>query len=305
MPDRIILIGGTGFLGSSLVEDLVKSGYKCVVFTRSPENYTQNEKINYLMWINDNDYLAQYINDSYGVINLAGTSIAGKRWTKSYKNKIINSRVEITSTIVNAINICVNKPKIFISSSASGYYGDRGDEKLTEQSSAGHSFLSNVCVKWEESTKKLSTDVKLIIIRTGVVLHPDNGAFQKLLRPIKYFVGGILGDGKQYFPWIHIADWKRFLIFALQNNGKDKIYNLSAPNAETNDVLTKTIGKVYKRPTILKVPKFILRIVLGELSSLILHSQRMIPQNIQKTNFIYKYELLEEAIKDLKNFQKK
>lgn len=300
MSNRIILTGGTGFLGSSLINDLVERGYNCVVFTRSPEKYKSTEVVKYIEWVPESSYLAKYISGSKAVINLAGAPIAGKRWTDEYKKLIIDSRVDTTNALVDAINQCKTKPEMLLSSSASGYFGDRDDEILTEDSNPGDDFLAEVCKKWEEATNKLSKEVKLVIFRTGIVLHPDNGALEQLLKPIKLFVGGSLGKGDQYFCWIHVADWKRFLIFALEKNGNSQIYNLSAPNPVTNYVLTKTIGKVYKRPTIFKVPTFILKLVLGESASMVLNSQRMIPKNILEANFKYEYELIEEAIINLK-----
>lgn len=300
MSNRIILTGGTGFLGSSLINDLVERGYNCVVFTRSPEKYKSTEAVKYIEWIPESSYLTKYISGSKAVINLAGAPIAGKRWTDEYKKLIIDSRVDTTNALVDAINRCKTKPEMLLSSSASGYFGDRDDEILTEDSNPGDDFLAEVCKKWEEATNKLSKEVKLVIFRTGIVLHPDNGALEQLLKPIKLFVGGSLGKGDQYFCWIHVADWKRFLIFALEKNGNSQIYNLSAPNPVTNYVLTKTIGKIYKRPTIFKVPTFILKLVLGESASMVLNSQRMIPKNILEANFKYEYELIEEAIINLK-----
>lgn len=300
MSKTIIITGGTGFLGSSLIADLVNLDYKCIVFTRSPEKYNSTDKVEYKEWIPQVDYLIQQINGCFAIINLAGAPIAGKRWTAEYKKKIIDSRVDTTKVLVEAVNLCSEKPEKFLSSSASGYFGDRGDEILTDASAPGNNFLAEVCKKWEQATEDLSKKVQLIIFRTGIVLHPDNGALEQLLRPIKWYVGGSLGRGNQYFCWIHVADWKRFLIFALLKNGIGQKNNLSAPNPVTNNVLTKTIGKVYKRPTLLRVPSFILKLVLGESASMVLDSQRMIPENILKANFRFEYELIEEALINLK-----
>ncbi len=300
MSNKIIITGGTGFLGSSLIDDLVNLGYKCIVFTRSPEQNKNTESIEFIEWIPESSYLAKYISGSKAVINLAGAPIAGKRWTTEYKRIIIDSRVDTTKALVEAINQCTEKPEKFLSSSASGYFGDRGEEKLIEECSPGDDFLSEVCIKWEQATENLSELVKLVIFRTGVVLHPDNGALEQILKPMKLYLGGSLGKGNQYFSWIHVVDWKRFLIFALEKNGISQINNLCAPNPVTNDVLTNTIGKVYKRPTLFKVPSFILKLVLGESATMVLNSQRMIPENILKANFRFEYELIEEAIIDLK-----
>ena len=202
--------------------------------------------------------------------------------------------------MVEASNNCSELPKKFLSSSASGYFGDRGEEKLIESSKEGEDFLAEVCVKWEDATKKISKNIELIIFRTGIVLHPDGGALEQILKPMKYYVGGALGKGNQYFCWIHVADWKRFLIFALEKNGNSQINNLCSPNPVTNNVLTQAIGKVYKRPTLFKVPSFILKLVLGESASMVLSSQRMMPENILEANFRFEYELIEKAIINLK-----
>ncbi len=300
MSKKIVITGGTGFLGTSLIEDLVNLDYKCIVFTRSPEKYTSTDKVEYIEWIPQTDYLIQSINGCFAIINLAGAPIAGKRWSDDYKKEIINSRVETTKILVEAVNQCSEKPEKFLSSSASGYFGNRGDEILTESSAPGDNFLAEVCIKWEQATEELTKKVQLVIFRTGIVLHPDNGALEQLLKPIKWYVGGSLGTGNQYFCWIHVADWKRFLIFALLKNGIGQKNNLCAPNPVTNNVLTKAIGKVYKRPTLLKVPSFILKLVLGESASMVLDSQRMIPEKALEANFRFEYELIEEALIDLK-----
>lgn len=300
MSNKIIITGGTGFLGSELIKDLIAQNYNCVVFTRNPSKYQNTESVEYVEWIPESNYLTKHISGAKAIINLAGAPIAGKRWTKSYKKEIIDSRVETTKALVEAVNQCSNKPQKFLSSSASGYFGDRGDEILTDESEPGKNFLAEVCIKWEQATENLSKNVDLIIFRTGIVLDPDNGALEQLLKPIKMYLGGSLGTGNQYFPWIHVADWKRFLIFALSNNGLGQKNNLCAPNPVTNNVLTKTIGKVYKRPTMFKVPAIVLRIVLGEAASMILDSTRMEPKNIQEANFKFEYELIEEAIINLK-----
>lgn len=300
MSKRILITGGTGFLGNMLVADLVESGYHCTILTRSPDKYEGSTSIEYKEWLPVADYLKQYVNGCFAIINLAGAPIAGKKWTKEYKKIIIESRVETTEALVEAANNCSEPPKKFLSSSASGYFGDRGDEILIDSSKPGDDFLATVCKEWEEAAKKISKNTELIIFRTGIVLHPDGGALEQILKPIKYYVGGTLGEGNQYFPWIHVADWKRFLIFALEKNGNSQINNLSSPNPVTNSVLTQTIGKVYKRPTLFKVPSFILKLVLGESASMVLNSQRMIPENILEANFLFEYELIEKAIINLK-----
>jgi uncharacterized protein (TIGR01777 family) len=301
MNKKIIITGGTGFLGQSLVEDLVKGGYECVVYTRSPDKYKSDNNIVYREWMEDEDYLKSEINGSYAVINLAGAPVIGKRWSEEYKKTIIDSRVDTTNALVNAMNNCSNPPKRFLSSSASGYFGDRGNEVLDEESESGNTFLAEVCEKWEAEAEKIEKNIQLIILRTGVVLHPDGGALQQIMKPFKYYVGGSIGTGNQYISWITLADWKRFLIFALEKNGISQKNNLGSPNAVTMNVLTSTIGWVYNKPSIFKVPTFLVKMVLGEASSTVLDSQRMEPKNILEANFKYNHNLIDEAIKSFKN----
>src|SRR6056300_469224 len=300
MKKRIIITGGTGFLGKSLVPDLLKEGYECVVYTRSPDRYRNEDSLHYKEWIEDIDYLKTEINGSYAVLNMAGAPVIGSRWTDNYKKEILDSRVDTTNVLVEPMNSCNNPPVKFLSSSASGYFGNRGDELLTEDSEAGNNFLAEVCKKWEKSAEKVNDNIRLIIFRTGVVLHPDGGALEQIMRPFKFYVGGSIGTGNQYISWITLADWKRFLIFALEKNDVSQKNNLGSPNAVTMDVLTKTIGKVYKKPSIFKVPSFIVKMILGEASSTVLDSQRMEPKNIIKANFKYYHNLIEEAIKSFK-----
>jgi hypothetical protein len=300
MNKKIVITGGTGFLGESLVDDLLKEGYKCIVYTRSPDRYKDKESLQYKEWIEDVDYLKTDINNSYAVINLAGAPIIGNRWTEKYKKEIVDSRVNTTNALVNAINSCSNPPAKFLSSSASGYFGNRGDEILTEDSEPGSNFLAYVCKKWEEAAEKIEKNIQLIIFRTGVVLHPDGGALEQIMRPFKFYIGGSIGTGNQYISWITLADWKRFLIFALEKNDVSQKNNLGSPNAVTMDVLTSTIGKVYSKPSIFKVPSFLVKLILGEASSTVLDSQRMEPKNILEANFKYKHNLIDEAIKSFK-----
>lgn len=300
MNKKIVITGGTGFLGESLVDDLLKEEYKCIVYTRSPDRYKDKESLQYKEWIEDVDYLKTDINNSYAVINLAGAPIIGNRWTEKYKKEIVDSRVNTTNALVNAINSCNNPPAKFLSSSASGYFGNRGDEILTEDSEPGNNFLAYVCKKWEEAAEKIEKNIQLIIFRTGVVLHPDGGALEQIMRPFKFYVGGSIGTGNQYISWITLADWKRFLIFALEKNDVSQKNNLGSPNAVTMDVLTSSIGKVYNKPSIFKVPSFLVKLILGKASSTVLDSQRMEPKNILEANFKYKHNLIDEAIKSFK-----
>lgn len=300
MKKKIIITGGTGFLGQSLVEDLIEEGYECIIYTRSPDKYNDDDNRKYKEWINDVDYLKRDINNSYAVINLAGAPIIGKRWTEEYKKTIIDSRVNTTNSLVNAMNSCSNPPSRFLSSSASGYFGDRGEEVLVEESDSGDTFLAEVCRKWEAAAEKINKNIQLIIFRTGVVLHPDGGALEQIMRPFKFYVGGSIGLGNQFISWITLADWKRFLIFALEKNDVSQKNNLGSPNAVTMDVLTSTIGRVYNKPSIFRVPSFFVKLVLGEASSTVLDSQRMEPKNILEANFKYNHNLIEEAIKSFK-----
>ncbi len=300
---KIIITGATGLIGRNLCEKLTERGDEITVFTRNVEeakislpkvkNFVEWDYRNTEKWENE-------INRKDAVIHLAGANLFGKRWNHDYKRKIAGSRQISTRNIVNAIINAKIKPSTFICSSAVGFYGNRGNELLTEDSSHGNDFLAQVCKTWEEEAAKVeSAGVRRVSIRTGIVLSTNDGALKQMLLPFKLFVGGPLGNGKQWFPWIHIDDLINAYIFSLDNSNIKGAVNGVSPNPTTMNKFVKTLGKILHRPSFFNTPEFILKIVIGEFAESILASIRAVPEKLISNNFKFKYEGLNSALKNL------
>ena len=243
------------------------------------------------------DNLIEVINGSEGVINLAGASTAGKRWNEEYKKLIYNSRVITTQKISEAILQCSIKPEVMVSSSATGYYGLSGEDEITEDSPAGDDFLAKVCADWEE--KAFQSGLRTVVVRTGVVLDKEEGALKKLLTPFKFFVGGHLGNGKQWFPWIHIDDLIELYIFALENKGIIGAINGTAPGLIRNKEFCKKLGKVMRRPVLFPVPGIALKIAVGEFANYLLTGRKILQKKTLLNGFNFKFANIESALKYL------
>lgn len=303
---RIIISGGTGLIGSKLVESLAAEQHEVLVLSRSPEKYTFPTGAKGVKW---NGRTAagwgHLVNETDAIINLAGESIAGtgfvpSRWTSERKQRIRDSRVQAGEAIVQAIEAATDRPSRLIQSSAVGYYGPCGDEILTEDAPAGSDFLAQVCVDWEQSTQAVeSLGVNRAVIRTGVVLSLEGGALPITVLPFHLFAGGPLGSGRQWWPWIHIDDEIRAIRFLLENESANGLFNLSAPNPLTNKALGKVIGQVLGRPSLIPVPAFALKLVLGEVATIVLDGQRAIPQWLEAAGFTFRFPDAKSALTDL------
>tara|TARA_R110002110_G_scaffold119309_2_gene293733 strand:- start:17602 stop:18483 length:882 start_codon:yes stop_codon:yes gene_type:complete len=290
---NILITGGTGFIGSALTKALVNRGDSVCILSRNKSKVMQGiESFENISEINKNT-------DLDAIINLAGAPI-DKRWTQSYKKKLLGSRITTTQNIITLIKKLKNKPKILISASAIGYYGNQGDVIIDEDAEPNDEFTHKLCQQWESEARKAELEgVNVCITRLGVVLGKDNGALKKMLPAFKMAIGGRLGSGQQYFSWVHIDDVISAFLFLLENN-KNSTYNLSAPNPVTNSTFTKSLGKQLNRPTILPMPGFIIRILFGEMGQkLLLNGQRVIPQKLQDEGFNFKYPVIESALKDI------
>lgn len=295
---KVVVTGGTGFLGSALTTALVEKGYTVAILTRNPQKgNAEVPDVSYVHW---NDIL-KAIDGSVAVVNLAGESLGGRRWTESLKKRIISSRVETTSAVVKAIaeTPSERRPRVLVSASAVGYYGDSGDSILTESTPAGTDFLAGVCRLWESHAHAAPKGVRVVTPRIGVVLHPDGGALEKMLLPFKLGLGGPLGNGKQYFPWIHLDDMVRIFIEAIENETLEGAVNASSPNIVTMSAFAEALGKVLSRPTLFKVPAFALSLALGESSIVVTASQRMVPDKLLHSGFKWKFPEVEGALQDL------
>ncbi|WP_304131743.1 TIGR01777 family oxidoreductase [Ignavibacterium album] len=300
---KIIITGATGLIGKKLSDELHKSGYHIIVFSRDSRRAKDilKKDYEYIEW----DYgkpenWIEKISDSDAVIHLAGINLFAKRWNDHFKKEIITSRRDTTRSLADAIKNSSNKPKVFVSASGVGYYGDGGDKILTEDSPAGNDFLAEVCKVWEsEAAEVENVGVRRVSIRTGIVLSPEDGALKRMLLPFKLFIGGPLGNGKQWFPWIHIDDIVGVYRHAIENEKLSGAVNAAAPNICTMNEFAKTLGKVLNRPSLFPVPGFALKLAIGEAGDVVLMGQRVSVNKLLSSGYKFKFENLEEALNDL------
>lgn len=295
----ILITGGTGFIGQELRETLLKKGKNLVIITRNPKKYEDESATNqrFISWDSD---LTKEMENCEAVINLAGENIFGQRWNEDVKKRIYDSRIDSTRSLVEAMEKAENKPSVFISASASGIYGDQGDSILTEEQKAADDFLANVCVDWEkESQKAKEFGVRVVNPRIGIVFEDGGGALEKMIPPFRFFVGGPIGDGKQYMSWIHRSDLVNALIFPVEKEELVGAYNVCSPNPATMNEVAATLGDVMNRPSFFRVPKFALELAFGEAAQPITGSIRMQPKQLQVHGFEFRYEELEEALADI------
>lgn len=296
---NILITGGTGFIGKELRETLLKAGNNLVIITRNPKKY-EDESASNQRFISWDDDLVSEMKNADAVINLAGENLFGQRWNEQVKESIYNSRIDSTRSLVEAMRSAEKKPSVFISASASGIYGDQGDTILTEEFEAANDFLASVCKDWEEESQKAGElGVRVVNPRIGIVLEEGGGALEKMIPPFKFFVGGPIGDGKQYMSWIHRSDLVKALVFPIENEKLEGAYNVCSPNPATMNEVAETLGDIMNRPSFFRVPKFALDIVLGEAAQPITGSIRMQPKKLQVTGFEFRFEELEEALADI------
>lgn len=298
---RLVIAGGTGFIGSALSARLSELGHSLTLLTRraSPAATAFNKKM--VLWNpGTRGAWEAAVNGSDGVINLAGATIA-KRWTKRHKQEIASSRVQSTRALVEAIGKAEEKPKWLINASAIGYYGPHGDETLSEEAGAGSDFLSRVCVAWERETGKAEDyGLRVVRLRTGIVLGRGGGALAKMVPPFKLFLGGPLGDGNQPMSWIHLEDEIGLILFLLEHPEARGAINATAPNPVTMSEFCKTLGDVLNRPSWAPVPAFALRLLLGEMADMLLTGQRALPTQALKLGYTFKYPTFREALQSLR-----
>lgn len=290
---KILISGASGLVGSALKNSLTRKGHSVSTLVRHETKNKNEVQWNPQTGVKNLEDLENFD----AVIHLAGENIGDKRWTEEQKRKIRESRVQGTSVLKDSILNLKNPPKTFISASAIGFYGDRGNETLDEASVVGTGFLPEVCREWENSSKPLAEkEIRLVYVRIGVVLAPNGGALAKMLFPFKMGVGGIIGNGKQVMSWIELEDLTEIFNFAVETEKVSGAINAVSPNPVTNFEFTKTLGKVLKRPTIFPLPAFVAKIVLGEMAQdLLLASTKVFPKRLQELGYKFKTEGLESA----------
>lgn len=299
---RVIITGGTGLIGRALAANLAFELYEVIVLTRHPERVTRlPQGVRAVGW--DGRTAAGWGGLADGadvIVNLAGESIAAGWWTEARKRRILESRVNAGRAVVEAVKAATHKPSVVIQASAVGYYGPHGDEEVTEATPAGNDFLAQVCREWEASSAEVeSLGVRRAILRTGLVLSRAGGPLPLMRLPFYFFVGGPLGNGKQWFPWIHIADEIGAIRFAMKKTDAQGVFNLCAPNPLTNAEFSRALAKVIHRPSFMPAPSFAVRLMLGEMSTLLLDGQREIPQRLQQLGFSFRFAEAEPALRDL------
>ena len=303
---KIAITGATGFVGSRLAERLISQGHQLIVLSRSIERaqkvfpktaFKNLEIVGYTPTV-EGDW-QNFASGCDAVVNLAGEPIAEGRWTPERKQKILNSRKLSTQKIVEAIANADPKPTVLVNASAIGYYGTSQTATFDETSSPGSDFLAQVTTEWESEAQKVTNlGVRLVILRFGIVLGMG-GALGKMITPFQLFAGGPLGDGKQWFSWIHLDDVVNLILHALNNSQVQGVYNATAPEPVKMSQFCNTMGKVMNRPSWLPVPGFALEALLGEAATVVLEGQQVIPKRTLESGFEYQYPKLQSALTDI------
>lgn len=293
---KILITGASGLIGSTLRSSLEERGHKLLLASRK-----EPTKPNQIKWTIDHGFAEpERLEGVDAVVHLAGESISALRWSEEKKRAIRDSRVFGTRSVVEAMAKMERKPKVFIAGSATGIYGDRGDEEMTETSRPGDTFLSEVCKEWEaESLKAEELGIRTVLLRTGIVLAKDGGALATMLTPFKLGVGGVVGSGRQYMSWVSLDDEVGAIVFALEHEEIHGPLNVVAPNPVTNQEFTKTLGDVLYRPTILPLPTFAVDLIFGEMGdALLLDSTRVVPKRLIDAGYEFKYTNLKPALEN-------
>jgi uncharacterized protein (TIGR01777 family) len=301
---KLIIAGGTGFIGARLCNQLDRQGHSLTILTRSVSAADSPNKTTILCqpgspgtWERN---LEEAMDGADGVINLAGEPIAGKRWSEAQKKKLRKSRIDTTRALATAIGKAKKKPALLLNASAVGYYGPRGDEVITEESGPGGDFLAGLCSDWENEAKRAeSYGVRVIRLRTGIVLGKGGGALAKMVPPFKLFIGGPLGSGKQWMPWIHLEDEIGMIQFLMENSNAHGAVNACAPNPVTMKEFCRTLGSVLNRPCWAPVPAFALRLLLGEMAEMLLTGQRAVPAAAERLGYRFRHPELREALENI------
>ncbi|MFI5136702.1 MAG: TIGR01777 family oxidoreductase [Sphingobacteriales bacterium] len=295
---HILLTGGTGLIGRRLTEKLLEKGYRVSHLSRSTA--TDARVTTYLWDIDKGEIDERCIDGVDTIVHLAGAGIADKPWTAERKNELINSRTKSIALIYDLLRSRSNRVNTVISASAIGYYSNRGNELMTEGSAPSDDFMANCCLAWEAAVDEgRGLDLRIVKFRTGVVLD-RGGALAKMAMPVRYFAGSPLGSGKQWIPWIHWRDAVDMYLFGIENESLAGVYNMAAPNPVTNKQLTIAIAKQLHKPLWLpNVPAFLLKLLLGEMSVIVLGSTKVSAQKIENAGFKFKFPGIEAALEEI------
>lgn len=296
---HVLITGGTGLIGKLVTEELLSRGYSVSHLSRKPGN---NPKVKTWLWDVYKGHIDRHCLEGIStILHLAGENIADKRWTDKRKKEIIDSRTKSIELIYQLIKNNHNQVNTIISASAIGYYSDRGDELQTEDSPPNNDFMAQCCIEWENAVDKgKELGLRILKFRTGVVLHKDEGALLEMGKPIKLGFGAPFGSGKQWIPWIHWQDVVGMYLFAIEKINLSGAYNMAAPNPATNKQFTKALARQLHRPMWpIKVPAFVFKLLMGEMSTIVLGSTRVSVEKIEKDGFVFRYTELTKALEDI------
>jgi uncharacterized protein (TIGR01777 family) len=292
---KIVVSGGSGFLGTPLVARLLKRGDEVVVLTRDPSRVSAGRGVEWHppaqgAWSGE-------VAAADVVINLAGENVGDGRWSESRKKRLVSSRLDATRALVEAMRANPSKPRTFISASAVGYYGLLGDEPVDESAPRGNGFLAELTEKWEAAAREADSFTRLVIPRFGVVLDAGGGALAKMLIPFRLFAGGPVGNGKQWMSWVDREDALRATEWAIGTESARGIYNVTAPHPVLNRDFAKAIGRAIHRPALLPAPALPLRLLFGDMADeVLLGGQRVVPARITSEGFAFRYPTIEESL---------
>lgn len=298
---RVMIAGGSGFIGRGLTQALLLGGHQVVILSRSPGSRKVPEGVEYAVWDGRTaDGWGPLVEEVDAVVNLVGENIGAGRWTAARKQRILDSRRQSGEAITEAIRRASKRPEVVLQASGIGHYGFTGQREVDEQSPVGNDFLAQVTVAWEGATAGVEElGVRRVVTRNSLVLHASQGIFPLVLLPFRLFVGGPLGSGRQPFPWIHLDDQVQGILYLLQNRAAQGVYNFCAPEQVDNAQVGRAVAKVMHRPYWFPVPAFAMRLALGEMSTLVLEGQRALPRRLLEAGYAFRFPTFEGALRDL------
>lgn len=304
---RVIITGGTGLIGRALAAELVSAGYEVILLSRRPEQVAGLPSgVRAERWDGRTaDGWGKLADGAAAIVNLAGENLAGEgffpsRWTPELKERIVRSRLNAGAAVVEAVKAAAVRPRVVIQSSGIGVYGPRQDEELSEEAPAGSDFLATLAVQWEASTAEVEAlGVRRAVIRTGAVLSRAGGALTRMVLPFRLFAGGWFGSGRQWLSWIHMADQVAAIRFLIENPQASGLFNLCAPQPLTGRDFGRCIGRIMGRPAFLPVPAIVMRLVFGEVTTVVLDGQRALPKRLLDSGFRFRFPDAESALREL------
>jgi len=300
---KLAVTGATGLVGGALCQNLIQAGHQVVALARNPEKAREKlPTVEVVAWDATSGHPPiEALEGLDAVVHLAGEPVAAGRWTSQRKRMIRESRVAGTRNLVEGLSHCQNPPKVLVSASAIGYYGTQGDGLLEETNHPGNDFLAELCQQWESEAKRATdSGVRVVLVRSGLILAREGGALPRMLPPFKMCVGGPLASGTQWMSWIHIKDELEAIRYAIEHDEIEGPLNLTAPNPVTNEEFSRTLARVLRRPAFFRVPGFVLRLLLGEMAeTLLLKGQRVLPKKLEQSGYQFSFSNLSRAFEDL------